>query len=276
MPPEQQTSARTPVDQLAYMRLMKGYRGQDSADYSNVTPEQEREYCKAVVEKVFQLCAIERSDNEDCYNACVDKCVSTGVLRAKVWEEWGGYPDLSQKMARIAALTNQTGVYHLLDAETVVAAIAVKMNRTLKINGNDNVTTLLLKYKVFGLAHVSAKAWHIGDTKIIRTNKPYGKSTPPPVEDTKVSGIRQLDPNSKSDDTAQTMPETRAPSPQLEVGGIPGPLLWSSRGPVEMLLGDLEHLANVGNMDDTTRQKLRVLTLQAGHLFRNMEFKRRE
>ncbi|KAL5087476.1 hypothetical protein Trisim1_007872 [Trichoderma cf. simile WF8] len=72
MPPEQQT----------------GYQGPDSADFFNVTPKQEREYCKALVGKVFQLAGVERGDHDNCYNACVDKCVKTCVLRAHVWEEW--------------------------------------------------------------------------------------------------------------------------------------------------------------------------------------------
>ncbi|OPB39676.1 hypothetical protein A0O28_0095230 [Trichoderma guizhouense] len=106
MPPEQQT----------------GYQGPGSADFFNVTPKQEREYCKALVGKVFQLAGVERGDRDNCYNACVDKCVKTGLLRAHVWEEWGGYPELGQRMARIAERTNQTGEYHILDAETAGSA----------------------------------------------------------------------------------------------------------------------------------------------------------
>ncbi|KAL7792723.1 hypothetical protein V8C43DRAFT_305511 [Trichoderma afarasin] len=106
MPPEQQT----------------GYQGPDSASFFNVTPKQEREYCKALVRKAFQLAGVEWGDHGNCYNACVDKCVKTGVLRAHVWDEWGGHLELGRKMARIAERTDQMGEHHILDAETIVAA----------------------------------------------------------------------------------------------------------------------------------------------------------
>ncbi|KAH6603966.1 hypothetical protein Trco_007412 [Trichoderma cornu-damae] len=155
-----------------FKKLEKGYQGQDAVNIATLSREDEMAYCEVLVKGVFQMIGVDHTDHLPCYFTCVKKCVQTGVLKATTWSSWGGYRDVAQKVKQLARQTDSTGRFHILNAPSVVAAIAVKRMRKMETDGTDFITTLLLRYKVFEFAHLSVLCFELyPDNKIIPTNQ---------------------------------------------------------------------------------------------------------
>ncbi|KAL6789838.1 hypothetical protein J3E68DRAFT_412481 [Trichoderma sp. SZMC 28012] len=128
-----------------------------------------------LVTGVFHLIQVDPAEHQACFRKCVDKCVATGVLQAQNWLQWGGYNDLSFEMHTLARATRLTDDVHILDAPSVVAAIAFVMRRNAEGMGNDPLIALLINLNTFHYAHTSVEHWraNAGSGAIIRTTERY-------------------------------------------------------------------------------------------------------
>ncbi|KAL6907384.1 hypothetical protein GGI43DRAFT_380886 [Trichoderma evansii] len=175
MAPPKEWASENPIIEIA--KPLEGYMSDE---------EWHREWKKlmdiwytALVTNVFKLIGLDPKDHVSCFHASVAKCKSTNVLTAETWSGWGGYEDVKEKMRYIARRTEATGRYHILNATSVVAAIAIKSMRRINTTGNDEVTLSLIKYKTFHFAAESVKSYTKTNTPIIQTNQPYPRPTPP-------------------------------------------------------------------------------------------------
>ncbi|KAL7940109.1 hypothetical protein V8C42DRAFT_349752 [Trichoderma barbatum] len=73
------------------------------------------------------------------------KCVSTGVMRTQQWSKRGGYRDFTDKLEVIDRRTKYYKRLHIMNAPSVVVAIAIEKLRHVDTNGKDNVTGQLIK-----------------------------------------------------------------------------------------------------------------------------------
>ncbi|PTB69025.1 hypothetical protein BBK36DRAFT_1157264 [Trichoderma citrinoviride] len=73
-----------------YRRLQKGYKG-DDAIAAKLSKEQVLDLCKDLVQGVFSLVGLHHAKYINCYDACVDKCFDTNVLKVKTWSKRGRY-----------------------------------------------------------------------------------------------------------------------------------------------------------------------------------------
>ncbi|PNP51626.1 hypothetical protein THARTR1_07743 [Trichoderma harzianum] len=102
--PEQERLENEP-----YAKLMGGYSGASASDFEGVSKEEQQKLCQALVTDLFYMIETDPADHRDCFRKCVDKCVTTGVLQAHNWLQWGGYKDLSVEMHQLAKATQRTG-----------------------------------------------------------------------------------------------------------------------------------------------------------------------
>ncbi|EHK26799.1 uncharacterized protein TRIVIDRAFT_62602 [Trichoderma virens Gv29-8] len=155
-----------------FKRLIRGYKRSDSINVLSLAVEDQAFYCKTLVKGVFEMVGVDHNKHTPCYQACVEKCVLTRVLEAQNWSGWGGYRDFTMKLSEIARHTMFFKVVHIMNAPSVVAAIAVKKLRHVDTNGKDDVSSLLTKAKTFEYAHASIQVWK-PTHKVIRTDRPY-------------------------------------------------------------------------------------------------------
>ncbi|KAK4082328.1 uncharacterized protein Triagg1_2140 [Trichoderma aggressivum f. europaeum] len=155
--------------QLEFRTLQKDYKGVDAIDTRNLSEIEQHEYCRQLVKGAFRLLRLRPEDYLDCFEACIRKCMISHALEAQRWSRWGGYHVFVLKMRDIAYLSELHGKYHILPATSVVASIVVKQLRKLNIGGLDEITCLMMRYKVFEFAHASVKHYNMRENKIIRT-----------------------------------------------------------------------------------------------------------
>ncbi|KAL7957960.1 hypothetical protein V8C34DRAFT_284378 [Trichoderma compactum] len=176
--------------QAEYKTLQKDYKGLDAIDTRNLSEIEQHQHCRQLVQGAFQLLRLRPEDYLDCFEACIRKCLVSHALEALRWSRWGGYHDVVLKMRDIAYLSELHGKYHILPATTVVASIVVKQLRKLNMGGLDEITCLMMRYKVFEFAHASVKHYNERANKIIRTKHviPGWKPKPFKAETTGVFG----------------------------------------------------------------------------------------
>ncbi|KAL6693787.1 hypothetical protein J3F84DRAFT_401002 [Trichoderma pleuroticola] len=155
--------------QEEYKTLQKDYKGVDAIDTRNLSEVEQREYCRQLVQGAFQLLHLRPKDYPDCFEACIRKCLISHALQAPAWSRWGGYRDVILKIRDMAYLSELHGKYHILPATSVVASIVVKGLRKVKTGGVDEITFLMMRYKVFEFAHASVKHFNGRGNKITRT-----------------------------------------------------------------------------------------------------------
>lgn len=83
---------------------------------------------------------------------------------------------MKEEMRYIVRRTEATGRYHILNAPSVVAAIAVKNMRRIVTNGKNKVTISMIKYHTFDFAAESVKNYTRTNKPIIQTNQPYPRA----------------------------------------------------------------------------------------------------
>ncbi|KAL7962329.1 hypothetical protein V8C34DRAFT_325205 [Trichoderma compactum] len=148
-----------------YAEPMIGYRPPGARDFEGISKRGQEVRCQMLVASAFRMIKTDPADHRACFRKCVDKCVTTG----------GGYKDLSVEMHQLAKATQRTGQVHILNAPSVIAAIAVIRLRNMEIVGNDDLTALLINLKTFQYAHSSVKYWSAdaGFGATIHTTEPY-------------------------------------------------------------------------------------------------------
>ncbi|KAF3067741.1 hypothetical protein CFAM422_008352 [Trichoderma lentiforme] len=95
------------------------------------------------------MIGLEKEDHRDCYVACINKCISTHTPKATKWSQWGRYRDFCGKLKQAVDFTKEYHVRYILNASTVIAAIAVKILRNVDTNRRNAITGLLLQYGFF-------------------------------------------------------------------------------------------------------------------------------
>ncbi|KKP00908.1 hypothetical protein THAR02_06986 [Trichoderma harzianum] len=155
--------------QAEFKALQKGYKGVDAIDTRNLSEIEQREYCRQLVQGAFRLLHLRPQDYPECFEACICRCLASHALEAQRWSRWGGYNDVISKIRDIAYLSELHGRYHILPATSVVASIVVKRLRKVNTGGVDEITCLMMRYKVFEFAHASVKHYTERGNKIIRT-----------------------------------------------------------------------------------------------------------
>ncbi|QYT03811.1 hypothetical protein H0G86_010760 [Trichoderma simmonsii] len=157
-----------------YSKLRR-YLGRLSAEFECISKEEKEMRYQKLVTGVFHLIQVDPAEHQACFRKCVDKCVATRVLQAQNWLQWGGYSDLSFEMHTLARATQLTDQVHILDAPSVVAAIAFIMGRNAEGMGNDYLIALLINLNTFHYAHTSVEHWraNAGSGAIIRTTERY-------------------------------------------------------------------------------------------------------
>ncbi|KAK4060731.1 uncharacterized protein Triagg1_10668 [Trichoderma aggressivum f. europaeum] len=158
-----------------YIKPKGGYGGASASYFEGISKEEQEMRYQLLVTRVFHLIDVDPAEHQACFRKCVDKCVSTGVLQAQNWLQWGGYNDLSFEMHTIARATQLTGQVHILDAPSVVAAIAFITRRNAEGMGNDYLISLLINLNTFHYAHTSVEHWReeADSGAIIRTTERY-------------------------------------------------------------------------------------------------------
>ncbi|KAM6476888.1 hypothetical protein HDV62DRAFT_238868 [Trichoderma sp. SZMC 28011] len=158
-----------------YAKLMMSCGPPSIRGLENLSKQQYEMCCEALVANVFRLIETDPADHQACFRKCVDKCVTTRVLHAPNWLQWGGYKDLSIEMHQLAKATRRTGQVHILNAPSVIAAITVIGVRSIEVVGNDDLTALLINLKTFQYAHSSVEYWSAdaGFGAIIHTTEAY-------------------------------------------------------------------------------------------------------
>ncbi|OPB39659.1 hypothetical protein A0O28_0095060 [Trichoderma guizhouense] len=157
-----------------YAKLRRDY-GRLGANFEGISKEEQEMRYQGLVTGVFHVIQVDPAEHRACFRKCVDKCVATGILQAQNWLQWGGYNDLSFEMHTLARATQLTGQVHILDAPSVVAAIAFIMRRYAEGMGNDPLIALLINLNTFHYAHTSVEYWraNAGSGAIIRTTEQY-------------------------------------------------------------------------------------------------------
>lgn len=135
-----------------WQSLNEHHNEPDANDIDNMSPQAVDDYYTEVVTGLFKLIDVDPKEHVSCFHACVAKCKSTNVLTAETWSGWGGYRDVKEEMRYIVRRTEATGRYHILNAPSVVAAIAVKNMRRIVTNGKNKVTISMIKYHTFDFA----------------------------------------------------------------------------------------------------------------------------
>ncbi|KAL5087453.1 hypothetical protein Trisim1_007851 [Trichoderma cf. simile WF8] len=158
-----------------YAKLTKGYGSLITSDFENISKEEQEMHYQDLVTEVFRMIHVDAAKHQACFRKCVDKCVTTGVLQAHNWLQWGGYQDLRFEMHTLARATHRTGQMHILDAPSVVAAIAFIMRRKTEGMDNNHLIALLINLNIFDYAHMSVEHWRedAGSGAIIHTTEPY-------------------------------------------------------------------------------------------------------
>lgn len=158
-----------------YAKPTRGYGDLSASDFESLSKEEQELRYQDLVTGVFHLIQVDPAEHQACFRKCVDKCVATGVLQAQNWLQWGGYNDLSFEMLTLARATQLTDRLHILDAPSVVAAIAFIMRRNAEGMGNDYLIALLINLNTFHYAHTSVEHWraNAGSGAIIRTTERY-------------------------------------------------------------------------------------------------------
>lgn len=169
MDPEQER-----LENEKYAKLRRDY-GRLSANFKDISKEEQEMRYQGLVTGVFHSIQVDPAEHQACFRKCVDKCVATGVLQAHNWLQWSGYQDLSFEMHTLARATQRTGQVHILDAPSVVAAIAFIMRRYAEGMGNDPLIALLINLNTFHYAHTSVEHWraNAGSGAIICTTERY-------------------------------------------------------------------------------------------------------
>ncbi|KAL7907768.1 hypothetical protein GGI35DRAFT_486778 [Trichoderma velutinum] len=157
--------------QLENRALQRGYKGVDAIDTRNLSEVEQRQYCRQLVEGAFQLLRLRPEDYPDCFEACIRKCLTSRALEAQNWSKWGGYRDLCLKIRDIVYFSELHGKYHILPATTIVGSIVVKRLRKVDTSGLDEISCLMMRYKVFEFAHASVKHYNERGNKITRTKQ---------------------------------------------------------------------------------------------------------
>ncbi|KAL6795955.1 hypothetical protein GGI42DRAFT_99896 [Trichoderma sp. SZMC 28013] len=158
-----------------YPKLTRSYGSLSTSDFKGISKEEQAMRYQELVIGVFHLIDVDPAEHQACFRKCVDKCVATGVLQAQNWLQWGGYNDLSFEMHTLARATQLTDQVHILDAPSVVAAIAFITRRNAEGMGDDHLIALLINLNTFHYAHTSVEHWRAdaGSGAIIRTTERY-------------------------------------------------------------------------------------------------------
>ncbi|KAL7808636.1 hypothetical protein V8C26DRAFT_432309 [Trichoderma gracile] len=192
-PPMGWTDQQLEEARKGYQKYQKGYVGNHAPVL--LSDADIRLHSKKLVKRAFRLLQLEPEDFMDCFNACVDKCVDSGVLPATVWSKWGGYKACKEKLEKVRDLTEAHGNYHIIDAPTVVCAIIVRKFRLLEPDKNDSAADCIVKYRVFDFAHASVMNWKPNDHRIKPTDQIYKAVQPRPttVSDSDTSTVSDDD-----------------------------------------------------------------------------------
>ncbi|KAL7792740.1 hypothetical protein V8C43DRAFT_322108 [Trichoderma afarasin] len=127
-----------------YAKLRRDY-GRLSANFEGISKEEQELRYQDLVTGVFHVIQVDPAEHQACFRKCVDKA------------------------------TQRTGQVHILDAPSVVAAIAFIMRRYAEGMGNDPLIALLINLNTFHYAHTSVEHWraNAGSGAIIRTTERY-------------------------------------------------------------------------------------------------------
>ncbi|KAL7942814.1 hypothetical protein V8C42DRAFT_359825 [Trichoderma barbatum] len=162
--PERWTEEELATIQQQYQALQQGYSGTNAINTQNLSDADEQRYCERLVEGALRLLKLRTEDYPECFTACVNKCIATGVLQATTWSQWTGYKDVNSKTKHLAYFSDVEGKIYILPATSVIAAIVVKWLRKVTTDGSDVLMKNLVKYRTFEFAHASVKHYQEGNT----------------------------------------------------------------------------------------------------------------
>ncbi|KAM0261943.1 hypothetical protein ACHAQJ_001947 [Trichoderma viride] len=138
----------------------------------DIREAEERKACAMLITNVFRIIGMNMEDYADCFNASVEKAMSTQVLQATTWSNWGGYKDLDVQMNIIASLCKSTGRYHCPPATAIVCAIALLKLKGVVITDNSELSKSLRQCKTFDLAQTAIYYYEKFPDQIISLDEP--------------------------------------------------------------------------------------------------------
>ncbi|KAM0261889.1 hypothetical protein ACHAQJ_002092, partial [Trichoderma viride] len=95
-------------DKEAFKRFQLSYKGLDEVDFDNLSEDEEVDCYRELVQGVFRPIGLNHENHDDCYRACIQKCVGTHAIKAQTWSGWSGYSDFANQVKQIARLTKST------------------------------------------------------------------------------------------------------------------------------------------------------------------------
>ncbi|KAL7925970.1 hypothetical protein ACQKWADRAFT_329022 [Trichoderma austrokoningii] len=116
------------------------------------TTEEVRAICEAHIKQTFNVIGVDIDSYFVCFKACVEKAISTGMIYATTWSNWGGSKDFNVNMARVADLYKATGKLHCPSAPAIVLAFTLLRILKVTMRANSGISCMIDIFKTLDCA----------------------------------------------------------------------------------------------------------------------------
>ncbi|KAL7966560.1 hypothetical protein HDV63DRAFT_162475 [Trichoderma sp. SZMC 28014] len=148
--PSKKVDVVQPRKELILTEKLEGKVNEAIINMANDLPlEDTKQAIEAIITNVFYMLSIKPNDYPKCFEAAVEKAMTTSFLKAKNWSEWTGCKDLSAKMVTSVQLMRKTGLYHCPSAPAVVVAMALLKVKGIKPRANGALHNMMNQYHVY-------------------------------------------------------------------------------------------------------------------------------
>ncbi|KAL7814476.1 hypothetical protein V8C26DRAFT_403926 [Trichoderma gracile] len=154
-------------------RALRTNYAEEDALVASMSREQQLLTYQHLVRDLFTLAGVNAHDYPGCFTACVVKCVETRVLNIRTWSSWAGYREFAELANTAAIYTQETHKSHLPYAPLLVAAMAVRMLRKFEPRPEDQLTPLVINFRMFEHLQGVIKSWTPMTPVIMHTSLDY-------------------------------------------------------------------------------------------------------